>query len=189
MSAHITFDVEHQRIIRTDDFHVVEKSVNYLKAGFNLISEEWSEQTVTATFKKGDIVRYAILDDNDECIVPYEVLAESGELLISVFAGNLVTTNYATVYVYETGYGVGTEEVIPPSPTAYEQMLDYFRDSRDDVRNDKEFIEAAIQALIHIDGGLYTDPDWTGEGEPTPGVDPSDIFTPITNDDIDDLNG
>lgn len=166
--AHLLFDVNGQKILRKDTFFAVAKSVGYLTAKFNFLSEEWEGKSVTAIFTREDdssIVKYAILDDNDECFVPNEVLQKAGNVNVSVFSGSseIVTTNYATVFLNPSGFAVGDESLDPPSPDAYEQMTEYFNVSRQEVAANKEFVEEAVEKFKHIDGGLFTSDDWTGE--------------------------
>ena len=42
-------------------------------------------------------------------------------------------------------------------------MIQYFDDSRQEVRENKEFISEQAEKFAHIDGGLYNSDDWTGE--------------------------
>lgn len=162
--SHLLFTLEDQRINRMDAFYPVEKSVNYLKAKFELLSEEWQGKSITAVFNKDGVTKYAILDDNNECFVPHEILASHGFMHVSAFCGDneFVTANAADVYIFETGYEPGEEEDNPPSPSAYDEMLSYFNDSRQVVRADKEFVEEQVENLKHMHGGKTSSADWTG---------------------------
>ena len=116
--AHLIFDVKGQKIRRIDTFFAVEKSVSYLTAKFNLLSDEWKGKSVTAVFTRQDnteIVKYVILDDNDECLVPNEVLTKYGYVNVSVFAGSsdIVTTNYATFFLNQVMLLVTSLSILP----------------------------------------------------------------------------
>lgn len=117
---YITFNVYKQKIKRTDTQQIVSDSRNYLKASFTFSDDDWTG-IKTAIFKNGDVVKHAVLDDNNECLVPWEVI-KSGILHVSVFCGDLITADTATVYINESGYedGGAPED---PSPTVYEQII------------------------------------------------------------------
>ena len=116
---YITFNVYKQKIKRTDTQQIVSDSRNYLHAAFTFSDDDWTG-IKTAVFKNGDVVKHVILE-NDECLVPWEVI-KSGILHVSVFCGDLITADTATVYINESGYeDGGTPE--DPSPTVYEQII------------------------------------------------------------------
>ena len=117
---YITFNVYKQKIKRTDTQQIVSDSRNYLHAAFTFSDDDWTG-IKTAVFKNGDVVKHAILDDNNECLVPWEVI-KSGILHVSVFCGDLITADTATVYINESGYKDGGEPE-PPTPTVYEQII------------------------------------------------------------------
>lgn len=115
---YISFNVNNQIIKRTDTNRVVSDSRNYLYAAFTF-SEEW-HGVKTAIFKNGDVVKHAILENN-ECKVPWEVI-KSGKLTVSVFGGDLITADEETVYILQSGYEDGGAPQ-DPSPTVYEQII------------------------------------------------------------------
>ena len=115
---YITFKVNGQHIVRTDTNRVVSDSRNYLRASFEF-SEEWTG-IKTAIFKSGDVVRHAVLE-GDECLVPWEVI-KPGFMKVSVFCGDLITTDSSTVPITESGYAEGGAPQ-DPSQTVYEQII------------------------------------------------------------------
>lgn len=117
---YITFNVYKQKIKRTDTQQIVSDSRNYLHAAITFSDDDWTG-IKTAIFKNGDVVKHAVLDDNNECLVPWEVI-KPGILHVSVFCGDLITADTATVYINESGYedGGAPED---PSPTVYEQII------------------------------------------------------------------
>lgn len=141
---YITFNVYKQKIKRTDTQQIVSDSRNYLKASFSFSDDDWIG-IKTAIFKNGDVVRHAVLDDNNECLVPWEVI-KSGILHVSVFCGDLITADTATVYINESGYeDGGTPE--DPSPTVYEQIIAMLNEiETGGIPDDK--ISAAVQAYL-----------------------------------------
>ena len=124
---YIEFNVSGQVITRTDKEVVVAWSRNYLYARFHFLTEEWAGLTPTAIFRSGDKA-YEVLLDGDECLVPYEVLENSGIIFVSVFAGDRVTVTKARVDVWVSGYGDDLESSHPPTPSVYEQILERIDD-------------------------------------------------------------
>ena len=117
---YITFNVYKQKIKRTDTQQIVSDSRNYLHAAFTFSDDDWTG-IKTAIFKNGDVVKHAVLDDNNECLVPWEVI-KPGILHVSVFCGDLITADTATVYINESGYEDGGAPEAP-SPTVYDQII------------------------------------------------------------------
>ena len=139
---YIKFKVRNQIIRRFDANKVVSDSRNYLYASFSF-SDEW-HGVKTAIFKNGDVVKHAILE-NDECLVPWEVI-KPGPLKVSVFTGDLITADEATVYILQSGYEDGGEPE-PPTPTVYEQIIAMLNEiETGGIPDDK--IAAAVQAYL-----------------------------------------
>lgn len=115
----IIFCVHNQVITRTDTNVIVADSRNYLQAAF-IFSEEWNGKEKTAIFIHDDKA-YHVLLENDECLVPWEVI-KPGVLSVSVFAGDLITTNACVTSIKDSGYTDGTKPS-DPTPTIYEQIM------------------------------------------------------------------
>lgn len=150
MSEYITFSVVNQKIRRTDSLAVVADSQNYLYAKFNFETYQWSGLTKTALFRAGTSgqVYEMILEDDDTCEVPHEVLTEGDKYVyVSVFAGELVTANVAKVFVQRSGYWSDAESSSDPTPSVYQQILDKLDET-------KQYVDTKTQ---NIDGGLFTD--------------------------------
>lgn len=123
----LSFKVEKQNIMRTDSNKVVAKSKNYLYAAFTFSTDDWDDVEIkTAIFKNGDRVFNVILNDNDECLVPHEVL-DSGTVSVSVFGGNLITVDCASFKVHESGYEEGVTPE-PPTQDVYSQIIKMIED-------------------------------------------------------------
>ena len=117
----IKFYVDKQIISRGDQESVVQDSMNYLYAGFGF-SEEWGG-VITAVFKGKDGQAFnVILDENLECLVPWEVLTND-YFDVSVFCGNLITANVVRIYTVRSGYEIG-EESRTPTPDVYNQIIE-----------------------------------------------------------------
>ncbi len=115
----LQFNVENQIITRTDSNRVVSDSKNYLFAEF-AFSGEW-EGIITAVFKNSNTAYNAVLDENNRCEVPWEVI-KPGRFSVSCFCGNLITANRAFVPVIASGYEQG-ETPREPSPDVYSQLV------------------------------------------------------------------
>ena len=139
---YITFKVNGQHIVRTDTNRVVSDSRNYLRASFEF-SEEWTG-IKTAIFKSGDVVRHAVLE-NDECMVPWEVI-NPGFMKVSVFCGDLITADSSTVPITESGYAEGGAPQ-DPSQTVYEQIIAMLNEIETGGIPDEK-IAAAVQAYL-----------------------------------------
>lgn len=144
--AQLLFEITNQVINRIDTFKPVAASKNYLLAHFDFLTDEWND-TVTAIFTKNDKSYNMLLDTNNECLVPWELLTEGGDIYVSCFCDNLVTTNKSRVSITDTGYMEDTENSEPPTPNIYDQITNQFQELKDD--------------LIVIDGGTFV--DWKKE--------------------------
>lgn len=114
----LMFNVCHQTCMRQDVQNAVADSVNYLTAKFTFETEDWNSTTKTAVFKNGPLVKNIILDANNECIVPAEVI-DANYLYVSVFGvkeiNYRITTNFAMVQIDKSGFieGDGAAELTP----------------------------------------------------------------------------
>lgn len=109
----ITFALSHQMICSTDRHHLAAGSRSYVYAEFDLLSDDWVPP-ITAVF--GDYT--VLLDDENQCLVPWEVLADPGSFSVSAFCADLHTTTCTTVTVLPGGYTEG-QTPQPPTPSVY----------------------------------------------------------------------
>lgn len=152
------FLVENQNIQRTDDNFVVAGSKNYLFANFTF-SKEWNENII-AIFSS-QCGTYAQPVNDGRCSVPYEVLKKSGRIDVSVCAGDLITSDTASVIVHETGYTDKAEECITPPPTIiadiYNRIETGFAQAKEEIMTEiKEILGSYIQSS-DIDSDLIKD--------------------------------
>lgn len=156
MDAQLKFTVTNQLIKRTDSFPVVAKSQNYLYAQFTFETDEWAGLTHTALFRLGETSYAVILDENETCLVPHEVLEEqNGHVYVSVFAGERITANEAQFVVYKSGFSDDPETPAPPSQTVYEQLVNMVEGIEADVRAEKlTFSDPASNGHITITKGI-----------------------------------
>lgn len=118
MTMRLNFTLDRQVITRIDSHSVVAGSKGYVAAHFIDVRGDWTVPT-TAIFGT-----YAVLlDDNMDCMVPWEVLADPGTFEVSAFCGDLHTANTARVDVEATGYKKG-ETPGDPTPDVYSTLVD-----------------------------------------------------------------
>ena len=113
----ITFELFHQLIHRTDQNYLASGSRNYVYAKFDLLTDDWVAP-ITAVF--GDYS--VILDSENQCLIPWEVLDNPGTFSVSAFCGDLHTSTCTKVTVYPGGYIEG-ETPRPPTPSVYLQLI------------------------------------------------------------------
>lgn len=99
--------------------------VNETKVVFTFC-EKWDGFVKTAIFYvDADTPYYAILDENDTCILPWEVCAENGSFYMTVFGNKDDIRRTSSVVKYKVSKGVVVGETYPsdPTPEVYEQIL------------------------------------------------------------------
>lgn len=136
----LAFLLDHQVISRSDKNTVVAGSKNYVRARFILRTDDWA-RPITAIF--GGYTQ--LLDDNNECTVPWEVLQQPGKVEVSAFCGDLHTANIAVVPVEKTGYKSG-ETPKDPTPDVYQQFLQAVKDDAAAAENAAKTAQEQAQA-------------------------------------------
>lgn len=119
----LEFKVSGQHIERVDNVQPVAKSREYIDAHFEFLTPEWAG-IKTAIFSSGNGAIRQPLDDNGNCVVPWEFWDTDRDLTgyVSVFCGDLVTADRAPVRMYQSGYQE-TDESREPTPDEYKQMV------------------------------------------------------------------
>ena len=104
----LKFNLRHQNITLVNKAEIVASdSKNYLQAHFNLLSDDWNN-SITAIFKSDNIGTYTVLlDDDNNCLVPWELLKPNAVIKVSAFCDNLHTAVTASFKVAESGYTEG----------------------------------------------------------------------------------
>lgn len=127
----IDFALSHSFIRIVKRTLVTSQSQNYVQAHFDARSDDWAAP-ITAIFKAdNDNNAYSILlDKNNTCIIPWEVLRNAGTVNVSAFCGDRHTANIAQFTVVQSGYTEG-EMPSEPTPTVYEQILKNFEGKQD----------------------------------------------------------
>ena len=122
--------------------------VNETKVVF-AFCEKWNGFVKTAIFYRDtEKVYYAVLDENDTCILPWEVYAEDGTFFLSVFGEKDNTRRTASVVRYKVGKGVVVEETFPsdPTPEVYDQIMSLLNENREITQGLVESSSASIEA-------------------------------------------
>ena len=134
----LEFNVIGQRIRRSDSFQPAEKSVGYLKAKFNFLTDEWENvDTITLRAKnKADIIIHEADVVDGIATVPWEALDRSGSFMLSLFAraGDVeITTSSVEIELNPTlDSGISSK---PPTPTELDEIRDDIKDLRDQIEN------------------------------------------------------
>ena len=142
------FSVENQNITRIDNCFVVAGSKNYLFANFTF-TDDWTGN-ITAVFSSR-CGTYAQPIKDGRCPVPYEVLRKDGRLNVSVCAGDLITSNTASVIIHETGYTEEAEASITPPPTILFDIYERIETGLEQAKND---VLSKIKDMLVQDGYL-----------------------------------
>lgn len=125
----IDFALSHSFIRIVKRTLVTSQSQNYVQARFDLRSDDWTAP-ITAIFSARNNAYSVLLDENNTCIIPWEVLTSAGTVNVSAFCGDRHTANIAQFTVVQSGYTEG-EMPSEPTPTVYEQILKNFEGKQD----------------------------------------------------------
>lgn len=126
-----------------DGKKVVGDNTDYL-AQF-VFDEEWEGKTKTARFINNDEYVDVILDENDSCYIPLEVM-KSGNMNVGVYAGNLTTTTPVKVKITAS---ILEDDGLPadPTPDVYMQLAAKIQEIKDASVSDEEIQEAVDKYL------------------------------------------
>lgn len=125
----IDFALSHSFIRIVKRTLVTSQSKNYVQAHFDVRSDDWTAP-ITAIFSARNNAYSVLLDENNTCIIPWEVLKNAGTVNVSAFCGDRHTANIAQFMVVQSGYTEG-EMPSEPTPTVYEQILKNFEGKQD----------------------------------------------------------
>lgn len=137
---YIEFKATGSNLRRIDLNKVVAYTQNELGARFSLNSDWDDLSPIVAIFSKDDGVAYdMVLDDNKECIVPWEVLSGKGILKVSLVGGNTLTSTEVDINVLATGQLGGL--VSQPTDTLYRQLLSKYNEVEADWESCKSLLD------------------------------------------------
>lgn len=137
---YIEFKATGSNLRRIDLNKVVAYTQNELGARFSLNSDWDDLSPIVAIFSKDDGVAYdMVLDDNKECIVPWEVLLGKGVLTVSLVGGSTLTSTEVEINVLATGQLGGLAS--QPSDTLYRQLLSKYNEVEADWESCKSLLD------------------------------------------------
>lgn len=117
----LSFIVTGQHIKRTDKNRIVADSRNYLSAVFSF-SEEWT-YPVTALFGGGGKILPALISYEGEQIqIPPDAI-KKGNMTVSCYCGNLITSDFVTINVNASGYSSFTDDMDSSEEMDYYNQL------------------------------------------------------------------
>ena len=143
----LEFEVVNQSVKRVNHKDLANKSQEYLQLSFTFKTDDWSNLTKFALFKKGNKA-YRVALSNGKVLVPNACLT-GDRFTFMVYGINddvRVTTAPTLVYLAESGYTTEVEDDLPDDdPTIVEQIYEAI-----DTKVDKEttYTKAEVDALI-----------------------------------------
>ena len=156
-------------------------NVNYYKCKFTF-SDEWAELAKFAVFSRKDMT-YTIEIKDGSCLMPKEVLEESGNIAIGVFGTNAseteyirISTNPVTALVSTGAYKEGdTPET--PTPDVWEEYLKQIKNAAANIipyinESDKHWYVYDAEKQKYVDSGVMSVGDNGADGyTPIKGTD------------------
>ena len=160
-------EVIDNKLIKVRDTLMIEDTINGIKCHFEFRSD-WSALKPTVVFARGHIYPAtqnpqtisALLDDNNECIVPPEIVSESGEFSIGLFGENDTTRIVTDWLYYKTKWGCYDTGIAPnpPTPSAYDKILGVLNNKSDIDHIHEEYVtKEEIDELIKENVSKATD--------------------------------
>lgn len=134
--AAIVIAAKHGELIKVKDYSGITNTVGALRCRFEFRTSDWDNATMTAVFCKGNMATHpeivdnaigVLLDGDDECAVPAEVLTRDAKYFSvgvwGITATGLRIVSKWLVFRIEDGCYVDATEPIEPTPTVYEQIM------------------------------------------------------------------
>lgn len=136
----INLSVKNQNLIKESEVIGVEMSQDYIQCIFVFLTADWNDTDRTAVFKNSKSGKiYEVILDNDACMVPWEILTDSGHVSISVYGVKgtyRITSTIVSFSVEKTLFGGLKGKV--PSLTVYEQLLNRLHEKADNIEIDED---------------------------------------------------
>lgn len=134
--AAILIAAKHGELTKIRDCSGITYTVGTLRCKFDFRTSDWDYTTRTAVFCKGNVATHSdivdkaigvLLDKDDECAVPPEVLLPDEKYFSvgvwGVTEEGLRIVSEWLVFRIKDGCYVNSSESIPPTPTVYEQII------------------------------------------------------------------
>lgn len=119
--------------------------------------EKWDGYLKTAVFYRDPEVCYnALLDENDTCVLPWEVYAEPGTFYFSVFGNKDSIRRTSATAKYKVSSGLPGENAIPsdPTPSVYEQIIASIKANEESVRFTEQELDEEQKAQARENIGV-----------------------------------
>lgn len=179
-SAKIILAVTNGKLSKVRDALAVEGTINALKCGFQFRTQDWDGTTKTAVFVRGRAtpsttnadITYVILDENNECDVPAEILEKDGMFSVGVFGESenyRIVSNWMCYKIADGCYADGSTPVDPGS-SAYNQLIKMIKSKSDIGHNHAELYYTKDESEDRFVSqeelsGMTTTPDWNQNDE------------------------
>lgn len=168
-SAKIILAATHGKLSKVRDCLLIEDSINSIQCQFEFRTSDWDNTSKTAVFVRGwatpstpsaDMI-VVMLDENNECIVPHEVLNKGIAFSVGVFGssdGYRIVSNWMYYKIKDGCFAEGSSP-IDPSPTVYEQILEALKNKSNVGHNHDEryYTKEESDELLNDIESAYTD--------------------------------
>ena len=141
--------VKNNELIKVRDTLMIEDTVNGIRCQFEFRCD-WSALETKVVFARGHIYPAtqnpqtipALLDDNNECIVPPEIVSERGEFSIGLIGENDQTRIVTNWLYYKTQLGCydAITPPNPPTPSEYDKILGALNNKSDIGHKHDEYV-------------------------------------------------
>lgn len=179
-SAKIILAVTNGKLLKVRDALAVEGTINALKVEFQFRTQDWDDTTKMAVFVRGRAIpsttnadiTYVMLDENNECDVPAEILEKDGMFSVGVFGESenyRIVSNWMCYKIADGCYADGSTPVDPGS-SAYNQLIKMIKSKSDIGHNHAELYytkdesEDRFVSQEEINN-LVAAPDWNQNDE------------------------
>ena len=141
--------VKNNKLIKVRDTLMIEDTINGIRCQFEFRSD-WNTLETKVVFARGHIYPAtqtpqtipALLDDNNECIVPPEIISERGEFSIGLIGENDDTRIVTNWLYYKTQLGC-YDVITPPNlpiPSEYDKILGALNNKSDSNHKHDEYV-------------------------------------------------
>lgn len=153
----ISFYVDKQNIQQRNSENLVNDSSNYVKLHFDF-GTDWDNVTKRVLFKADSTQVYCKeLDNNNEVVVPWEVLI-ADYFTISLYGvgdNNLrITTPQKRIHLAYSGYSDEIETPLPPTPSVIDDIYDSISETNSNVQSTNGRIDTTNQNVTTVSNDL-----------------------------------
>jgi len=146
----LQFEINNQIIQRTDTEKPVQLSRNYLQCYFDFKSAEWDGVDKFAIFRNENNKSYTChlgTENVCECTAPVNALTGSF-FRVSVYGGDLITSNIETVLLLKSGYTTNISPDTPHSKDVFEEIFEKLGEKIDDVTYEDELLKFYADEVV-----------------------------------------